>query len=253
MRKYWASWLVLGCGCAAVLSGQVPVTVVNGASFQAAFPVAPGSFAQAFGRFAGFPRASADLSRPLPTTLEQVQVLVEGTAAPIYAISEQAVAFIVPQMTRVGRHEIRVTRAGQVVGQGKFDVISEAPGIFYGIVDEFNAGGVRNQRNEFALANTPARRGEVITIALTGAGTALTKSIPDGQAPTELIETTERPEVYVSVDQAEVLFSGLMPLFPGLWQINARVPDKPYISGPVPLFVRYRGVTSNAVVFWVAP
>lgn len=245
--------LVLGCGCAASLSGQVPVTVVNGASFQAAFPVAPGSYVQVFGGFTGFPRAAADLSRPLPTTLEQVQVLVEGVPAPLYAISEQAVAFIVPQATRVGRREIRVTRAGQVVGQGRFDVISEAPGVFFGIVDGFNAGGIRTQRNDFALANTPARRGEVITIALTGAGVSLTKAIPDGQAPTELIETLEKPEVYVSVDQAEVLFSGLMPLFPGLWQINARVPDKPYISGRVPLFVRYRGVTSNAVVFWVAP
>jgi uncharacterized protein (TIGR03437 family) len=42
-----------------------------------------------------------------------------------------------------------------------------------------------------------------------------------------------------------------MPLFPGLWQINVRVPDKPYLRGPVPLFVRYRGMTSNLVVFWM--
>ncbi len=236
------------------LHAQVPVTVVNGASFQPGFPIAPGSYAQVFGNFAGFPRASADLTGPLPTSLGGVQVFVQGVAAPLYATSEQVVAFVVPQAAQVGRREIQVTRDGRVVGQGRFDVFAEAPGIFFGIVDGLNAGGVRRARdNAYALSATPAQRGGVITIALTGAGTGLSRSIPDGQAPTELVETVEKPEVYISVDRAEVLFSGLMPLFPGLWQINARVPDKPYIAGPVPLFVRYRGMTSNPVIFWVEP
>lgn len=238
---------------AGFLAAQVPVTVVSGASFQQSFPVAPGSYAQVWGDFRGFPTANADLARlPLPKVLDGVEVLIEGTAAPLYAVTPQVVAFLVPQNAQPGRRQIQVRRGGQVAGQGTFHVISEAPGIFFSPIGGIHVGGVRNHRNQYATAESPAERGQVITIALTGAGTALTKTIPDGQAPDELIYTTETPEVYVSVDKAEVIFSGLMPLFPGLWQINARVPNKPYISGPVPLFVRYRGMTSNAVVFWVA-
>jgi len=235
-------------------AAQVPVTVVSGASFLANFPVAPGSYSQVWGDFRGFPTANADLTRlPLPRTLDGVEVLVEGTAAPLYAVTPQVVAFLVPQNIGPGRRGIQVRRGGQVVGQGTFHVISEAPGIFFSPIGGIHVGGVRNQAGQFATAESPAERGQAITIALTGAGTALTKSIPDGQAPDERISTTEAPEVYISVDRAEVLFSGLMPLYPGLWQIDARVPNKPYISGPVPLFVRYRGMTSNAVVFWVRP
>jgi uncharacterized protein (TIGR03437 family) len=244
--------LLLSCGYALSLHAQAPVTVVSGASFQPGFPVAPGSYAQVWGNFAGFPTASADLSRlPLPASLSDVQVLIEGTAAPLYAVTPLVAAFLVPQNTAPGRRTIQVRRSGQVAGQGTFHVIGEAPGVFFSVIDGLHVGGVRNQRGDFAIAATPARRGEVIVIALTGAGTGLTKVVPDGQAATELIETTDKPEVFISVDKGEVIFSGLMPLFPGLWQINVTVPNKPYISGPVPLFVRHRGITSNAVVFWV--
>jgi uncharacterized protein (TIGR03437 family) len=250
MRRLFA--LSAAWTCAAALSAQTPLAVINGASFQAGFPVAPGSYAQVWGSFGDIPQLTADLSRlPLPTRLGDVEVLVETTPAPLYATSPQAIAFLVPQRTTPGRRTIRVRRAGQVIGEGAFDVLSEAPGIFFAVIDGFKAGGVRNERGAFALAGAPARRGEMITVALTGAGTALTKTVPDGQAPTELVETLEKPEVYFGADRGEVLFSGLMPLFPGLWQINVRVPDKPYLRGPVPLFVRYRGMTSNLVVFWM--
>jgi uncharacterized protein (TIGR03437 family) len=76
--------------------------------------------------------------------------------------------------------------------------------------------------------------------------------VPDGDVPSGLVRTQETPEVFISVDKAEVIFSGLSPQFPGLWQINARVPDKPYIRGQVPVYVTINGVSSNVVSFWVA-
>jgi uncharacterized protein (TIGR03437 family) len=251
MSHRFVSLLVAGA-CAAALSPAAPLAVVNGASFQTGFPVAPGSYAQVWGDFGNVPQVSADLARlPLPVSLADVEVLVEAMPAPLYAVSSQVIAFLVPQSTAAGRRTIQVRRAGQVIGEGFFHVLPEAPGIFFAVIGGLHAGGVRNQRGAFALADAPARRGEVITVALTGAGTALTQAVGDGRAPEGIVETVDKPEVYAGVDACEVLFSGLMPLFPGLWQINVRVPDKPYLRGPVPLFVRYRGMTSNAVVFWV--
>jgi uncharacterized protein (TIGR03437 family) len=43
------------------------------------------------------------------------------------------------------------------------------------------------------------------------------------------------------------LFSGLQPDFPGLWQINVRVPDSPVLSGQTPVFVAIGSSASNAV------
>jgi uncharacterized protein (TIGR03437 family) len=43
----------------------------------------------------------------------------------------------------------------------------------------------------------------------------------------------------------------MSPEFPGLWQINVRLPDAPSISKQVPVFVIADGVVSNAVTVWV--
>ncbi len=48
---------------------------------------------------------------------------------------------------------------------------------------------------------------------------------------------------------ANVLFSGPIAQFPGLWQINARVP--PGVTGQVPMFVVAGNTASNGVTVWV--
>ena len=59
------------------------------------------------------------------------------------------------------------------------------------------------------------------------------------------------PEVYVSVAPATVQFAGLSPQFPGVWQVNAVVPDRPYVTGEVPLVILSSGVESNTSTVWV--
>jgi hypothetical protein len=48
-----------------------------------------------------------------------------------------------------------------------------------------------------------------------------------------------------------VLFSGAAPGIPGLWQINARIPDDSAIAKQVPVFVSAEGYVSNAVTIFV--
>jgi uncharacterized protein (TIGR03437 family) len=132
------------------------------------------------------------------------------------------------------------------------DVLDVSPGIFHVIEDPFKQGGILNETNQYAVQSAPARRNELIQIFATGQGARLSATVPDGATPSGQVRTNETPEVYISVDKAEVVFSGLSPEFPGLWQINARVPDKPYIRGQVPVYVTIGGVSSNVVSFWVA-
>ncbi|MDX2149256.1 MAG: hypothetical protein SFV54_00865 [Bryobacteraceae bacterium] len=246
---------LLVCLATAALSAQ-SISVINGARFEVRYPVSPGAYAQAYGTFAGLPAPANTVyatTIPLPTTLEGVQVLVNDVAAPLWAVNSESVSFVVPRATANGRVNVRITRGGANIGTGTADVVTVSPGIFFVLGDELAQGGVRNEAFEASVQATPARRGEVIAIFGTGQGPVDT-NVPDGANPPTgtLVRATGTTRVYISVDEAEVTFSGLSPVFPGLWQVNARVPNKPYIAGRVPLVVSINGVPSNQVSFWVA-
>lgn len=248
MRKVITSvWLLM---CVAGFAAQ-PFQTINGARFESRFPVAPGAYAQTYGNFAGVAQTFAQ-SVPLPTELAGVRMTVDGLPAPLYAVSAAAISFVVPLQTRTGRVQARITRDGAELASFGMDVLDVSPGIFHVIEDPFKQGGILNENNQYAVQSTPARRNQVIQIFATGQGAALSAAVADGAVPSGLVRTQETPEVFISVDKAEVIFSGLSPQFPGLWQINARVPDKPYIRGQVPVYVTINGVSSNVVSFWVA-
>ena len=63
--------------------------------------------------------------------------------------------------------------------------------------------------------------------------------------------TTSTPEVFIAGVPAAVQFSGMAPGFSGLWQINAVVPERAFITGRVPLQVYMDGVDSNEVTIFV--
>jgi uncharacterized protein (TIGR03437 family) len=107
-------------------------------------------------------------------------------------------------------------------------------------------GAILNQDNSPNSAAQPAKRDEAIQIFATGQGTDLSSSVPDGDLGVG-VTTNTQPEVYISVDKATVEYSGLAPCCVGLWQINARIPSKSYISGAVPVQVLFEGIFSNTV------
>mgnify|MGYP001615915908 CR=1 FL=1 len=93
----------------------------------------------------------------------------------------------------------------------------------------------------------------MIQIFTTGAGVftpAVADGAPGGVQP--LSRTSALPQVYVGAEPSEVLFSGASAEFPGLWQINAVVPDKAALAGQTPVFVTMGGAASNAVTIWAA-
>jgi uncharacterized protein (TIGR03437 family) len=93
----------------------------------------------------------------------------------------------------------------------------------------------------------------VIQIFATGAG-PLDSAIADGAPPPgeALPRTVNTPRAFVAAESAVVTYSGMSPEFPGLWQINVRLPDAPSIAKQVPVFViGDKGVVSNGVTVWV--
>lgn len=239
--------LLLLAACCAGVSAQI-VAVVNGARFSQ--EIAAGGWTTIFGNFAGVTTSLAP-GFPLPSSLAGVTVNVDGVDAPIYFVNNQQINFLIPVATRPGVRPLRVsTSAGTF--EGVIRVITAAPGLFTKSTDRPPKGAVLNQNNAENGETNRAVRGEVIQIFGTAPG-AFNSPVVDGAAApgNPPITTRSTPQVYIGGVEARVLFSGLAPGFPGLWQVNAVVPTLPFLSGRVPVVVFMDGVNSNEVFIFV--
>ena len=91
----------------------------------------------------------------------------------------------------------------------------------------------------------PAISGETVLFFLTGMG-AVSPGVADGTAggANPLSQTTAAPiGVYIGGQPATVLYSGLAPGFPGLYQMNVTLPAVVFFPGNLPVAI----VTPNAV------
>lgn len=239
--------MMLVC-CASV---HAQVTVVNGASSRIEQPVAPGSWATAYGNFTGVVTATA-ATLPFPTTFNGVTVSVEGVNAPIYFVSSGQINFLIPYTTSPGLRSVRITTTSGTVN-GNVRVIASAPGLFAKDQAQPPKGAILNQDSTENTQNNPARRGQVIQIYATGPGALSSTPGDGGAAPAEpLITTTSTPQVFIGGIAADVQFTGLAPGFAGLWQINAFVPNQSFLSGRVSVQLFMNGVDSNEVAIFVA-
>lgn len=245
------------CLALAVLCGvvQAQVAIVNNASFRGDQPVSAGSWVAAFGTFDGVPTTTASVF-PLPTSLGGVTINVDGVDAPLYDVRNLQLTFLIPYATTPGAHPVVITTPSGTQNT-TVRVITAAPGLFTKDTQTPPRAAVRNQDGFTEnKPDAPAHRGEFISIYGTGPG-ALDSTPPDGAVPgfEPLVRTVSTPQVFiggVEVPVADVQYSGLNPDAPGLWQINAKIPDLPFITGSrVPVIVFMNGVDSNEVTISV--
>jgi uncharacterized protein (TIGR03437 family) len=237
---------------------------LNGASFLESRPqLAPGmvatlkpagaNFGQTFGTDSA---VFTDLPRPLPLPRElaDVQVTVDGQAAPLYHVFPSQVTFQVPMNAPTsGTVDITVIKrsTGQIFGTSTIPMSVAAPGLFNNGTSTVRQAAILNQDGSANSPSNPAERGSVISIFATGQG-FVPGSPADGEAPTAAISTPEKPRVWIGTcytdDCAEkdetILYSGLAPGLVGVWQINVRVPQATVPGPQIPIFVFYRSITS---------
>ena len=101
-------------------------------------------------------------------------------------------------------------------------------------------GAILNQDLSPNGSSAPAAKGSILVIYGTGFGPLNSA----GQAAVS---------VWVANVPAQVLYSGPVAGVPGLWQINARLPNDGAVAGQVPVFVSASGLVSNGVTAWVQP
>jgi uncharacterized protein (TIGR03437 family) len=214
-----------------------PQGVTSAASFTpAGSPIAPGEFIALFG--SGLAKGNETAVPPYPSSLNGVSVLINNAAAPIYFVSATQIDCLVPYGTQ-GPTATVVVQNGTNSNTVTVPVAETAPGIFS--LDQSGTGEAAILHADYSLVNTakPAAPGETVLIFLTGMG-AVTPPVADGTAggsnPLSTINASPLT-VFVAGEKAQVLFSGLAPGFPGLYQLNVTLPPFFNSTGSLPMAI----------------
>jgi uncharacterized protein (TIGR03437 family) len=237
-----------------------PGGTVNGASFAAGQPVAPGSLVSVFGSNFASGLSGAD-TIPLSTTLGGVSVTFNGVQAPMLLQTQGQlnvqVPFNVLPAGQNGSVNVIVSVGGVPSAADPVTINQYGPAIFtigthaVALIETTNDprdGTVAAAPGSIAGATTNfAHPGDVLTVYATGMG-PLDGPVANGDKGgfTPLKNTTTIPTILFNQVPGQVLFSGLSPEFVGVYQINVVVPAVG--SGTIPLQIQMGGVTSPASV-----
>ncbi len=213
-------------------AAEVPIVasdgVVSAASFSRGEALAPGSFISILGkRLAN--RAVTASAIPYPTTLGETQVLLGGRKLPLQFSSDGQVNAIIPYNVPINTMQPLIVVNGSTISQPESVTITAAqPSVFTLRQNGKGAGviyGVRSNRSPFLItASDPALAGDILLIYATGLGSVSTV-IAAGDGAVGVNRTQNPVGVTIGGRDAEVLFSGLAPGLPGVYQLNVRVPD----------------------------
>jgi uncharacterized protein (TIGR03437 family) len=241
------------CAFTSFALAQGPAAVIDYSGFNPAGPVAPGSIASVYGAFGTVATTvvSGNQLNPMPRELAGIRVRVNNTDCPLYFVSSGQINFVVPVNTPEGRQTAEVLSGTTVVARGEFNVWRLSPALASRTTDSTRPGAIANADGSLNL-DVPAIRGGVILLFATGCG-ATNPPITDGAPPAALASVVAPIKAYVSVEEAEVIGAAASPQFPGVCQINIRIPNRPHVAGTVPVFIELNGLRSNFVSVRVQP
>jgi uncharacterized protein (TIGR03437 family) len=222
--------------------------------------LAPRSIASLYGTNLASAVVSADAGPPLPYTLGDATITINGTAAVMFFVSPSQMNFQIPLTGLLGNQPLVITRGTQSTTI-PVQLRNYSPALFTN-----NAQGTGQASTTIAATgqlagplNTvpnarPAKQGEAISIYCTGLGDVSNRPALGAASPSNpLAATLVQPAVTVGGQTAQVLFSGLAPGFVGLYQVNVVVPTTVTPGAAVPISLTIGGVASNTATIAVDP
>ena len=171
-------------------------------------------------------------SVPLLTTLDEVQVLVNGKAAPLYYSSSGQIDFEVPIDAATGDGTVQVLRNGTAGNLIYVNIVSAAPQFIL-----YNGGyaimTTADGSAKTGVPSHPVKIGDTVVIYAIGLGPTsplVDSGVASPGAPglgnvpgtTKLCFGVETP--FNQAPCATAAFSGLSPGFVALYQINVTIP-----------------------------
>jgi len=190
---------------------------------------------------------------PLPTTLSDTQVLVNGTPAPLFFVSPGQINFqLSNSLSTGGIASVQTVRpsTGQIYGSAEIQLASADPALF---TSNGSGGGQLAAQNfvDFSTnsSSNPVARGQVVILYGTGLG-PVSNPPPDGQAATAATMGLATPQVLLGsaatsfLDPSNIIYSGLSPTLVGVWQMNLMIPSSAPTGGSVPIRIFLNSVPS---------
>ncbi|HUA58332.1 MAG TPA: hypothetical protein VML19_06235 [Verrucomicrobiae bacterium] len=209
--------------------------VVDNASFASGATLAQGDIAVVQGEQLSLSPAAFAPSGPLPATLADATVLVNGKPAPLFYSSFGQIAFQMPSAAS-GTVSVQVERSGQMSNTAPVAVASRAPSI---------AALTGTSFNVVDLAH-PAKAGDVIIVWAIGVGPtnpAMADGTPSPASP--LAQVVSPPLVQIGGVSISPCYAVMTPGYVGLYQIAAPVPQN--ASGNISVKLVFPEISSNTV------
>jgi uncharacterized protein (TIGR03437 family) len=228
-----------------------PNGVVNGASFAPALnPISPGSIVSLFGSGLA-PRQSSAETLPLPVSLEDVSVTVNGVTAPLFFVSPGQVNVQAPFGLTGDSATIAVTYGGEQSNEVVVRLARSSPGIFaYADGQSPQRGVILHADYSLVTPDAPAQPGETVLIWLTGLG-GLLPAVPTGAGnPGDPLSSAIDPriQIWFGGQVADKLtYAGGAPFFAGLNQINAVIPTTVQTGTNIPVAISTSDAFSDLV------
>ena len=203
-----------------------PAGIVNAAS-SAPFTagVAPGELLTLYGtNLADSTVIASEI--PFPTSLGNVQVMINGMAAPIYYVAPTQVSVIVPYEITSAIVQVQVVTDGNQSNTVTEYLSSTSAGVFSVPPGGLGNGAVLHQDGSLVSAANPAQANETVSVFLTGLG-PVNPGISDGAAGpvSTLSQSVATITAYIGGVQGTVTYAGLAPQLAGLYQVNVTVPS----------------------------
>lgn len=221
--------------------------VLNGASFDTANGIAPGSYVSIFG--AGLSDTTNFVRTTiLPLAIDSVNVSFDVPSANlsypgrVIYVSPTQINVQVPWEIK-GQSDVQIKVINGVEGNVLSVPLSNYSPAFFEIAT--NTVAALDTNNQVISSGHPAVRGQAIQLFANGLGPVSNEPATGDPAPSSpLSRTTSDPAVTIGGQQAAVSFSGLAPGFAGLYQINVTVPTG-LAPGTYPIVMTIGGKTSN--------
>ena len=163
---------------------------------------------------------------PFPIALGNVQVTINGVAAPIYYVSPTQISAIVPYELTAAIAQVQVITDGNPSNTVTMFTNTTSVGVFSVPPGGLGYGAVLHQSGLLVSPANPAQIGETVSVYLTGLG-AVSPGIADGAAGpvSTLSQATSTITADIDGTAATITYSGLAPQLAGLYQVNLTVPS----------------------------
>jgi len=217
-----------------------PIGVVNAASFQpVTASVAPGELLALYGSGLSSSTVITQGGQVFPTSLNNVTVTMNGVNAPIYYVSDTAIAATVPwelASNQTALVDIQVNNNGVKSNVVQVYETDAAPGSFStGATGIGYAAATHASNGSIITAANPVQPGETISLYVTGLG-PVTPAVADGAVgpsnPLSYADLFNTGNLQVQFNDlvndpiaGTITYAGLAPTLSGLYQINVTLPS----------------------------